>query len=155
MLNPFTFWTRMMDASLELTRMGQRMSETMAASHDVIGARSGMIRTALGSPLEANYRELARMVPEKVEAFSKAGAAIATEWWAMQADMLTQAQQLGQMALKGRPPTAVEWSAMTERTIAHGVRALERGVALGAGAVKPIHARATANVRRLKRVRKP
>ena len=127
----------------------------MAASHDVIGARSGMIRTALGSPLEADYRELARMVPEKIEAFSKAGSAIATQWWTMQADMLTQAQQLGQMALKEWPPTAAEWGAMTERTIAHGVRAFERGAALGAGAVKPVHARATANARRLKRAKEP
>lgn len=154
MLTPFTFWTRMMDATLELSRTGQRVSETITASHDVIGARSGMMRTALESPLEADYVELARMVPEKVEAFSKAGSAIATEWWAMQADLLTQAQQLGAMALKGRPPTAAELSALTASNIAHGTRAIERSVALGARAVKPVHARATSNARRLKRPKK-
>lgn len=143
-----------MDATLELSRTGLRAAETIAASQDVIGARSGLIRTALRSPLEADYRELAAMVPEKVEAFSKAGSAIAGEWWAMQADALAQAQQLGAMALRGRPPTAAEWNAMTARTIAHGVRAFERSVALGAGAVKPVHARATSNARRLKRTKK-
>lgn len=70
MLNPFIFWTRMMDATLELSRTGQKVSEMLVASHDVIGARSGMIRTALGSPLDADYVELARIVPEKVEAFA-------------------------------------------------------------------------------------
>lgn len=154
MLYPFAFWTRMMDTTLELSRTGQKMSETLAASRDVIAARSGMIRTALGSPLDADYGELARMVLEKVEAFSQAGAAIATEWWAMQTDMLVQAQRLGAMALKGRPPNAAEWSALAARNLAHGTRAIERSVALGAGAIKPVHARATSNARRLKRQKK-
>lgn len=151
MLDPFTFWTRMMDATLELSRTGQRVSETLAASHEVIGVRSGMIRTALQSPAGADYVELGRMVPEKVEAFSQAGTAVAAEYWAMQADLLTQARQIGAMALKGRPPTAAELHAMTARNIAHGMRAIERSVALGAEAVKPVHARATSNARRLRR----
>lgn len=150
MLNPFTFWTRMMDTTVELSRMGQRVSETLIASHDVIGIRSDMIRTAINSPLEADHGELARMVPEKVEAFSQAGSAIATEWWAMQADMLTQAQQFGAMALKGRTPTAAEWAKIAARNMEH----VERSVALGARAVKPVHARATANARRLKRAKR-
>ena len=154
MFNPFAVWTRMMDATLELSRAGQRVSETLTASHHVIGVRSDMIRTALESPLDANYTELARMVPEKVEAFSKAGSAIATEWWAMQADMLTQAQQFGAMVMKGRAPTAAELRTMTARNIVHGTRAVERSVALTAGAVKPVHARATSNARRLKRAKK-
>ncbi|WP_439532517.1 hypothetical protein [Polymorphobacter sp.] len=154
MLNAFTLWIRMMDATLEMSRTGQRVSETLGASHDVIDARSGMIRTALASPLEADHVELARMVPEKIAAFSQAGTAIATQWWAIQADLLTQAHQLGTMALKGRPPTASELKAMTARNIAHGTRAIERSVALGAGAVKPVHARATSNARRLKRAKK-
>lgn len=153
MFNPFTLWVRMIDATVELSRTGQKVAETLAASNDVITMRSDMIRTALGSPLEANYAELARMVPEKVEAFSKAGSAMVTGWWAMQADLLIQTQRLGAMAMKGRPPTAAELRSMTERSIAHGTRAVERGVALGAGAVKPVHARATANARRLKRKR--
>ncbi|WP_231923302.1 hypothetical protein [Sphingobium cloacae] len=143
-----------MDSALELARAGHRTAETIAASQDVIEARSDLIRTALRSPLEADYHELALMVPEKVEAFSKAGSAIVGQWWAIHADALTQAQHLGAMAFRGRPPTAAEWNAMTARTIAHGVRALERSVALGAGAVKPVHARATANARRLKRMKK-
>lgn len=154
MLTPFTFWARMMEASLELSGAGQKVSETLTASRDVIGVRSEMIRTALKSPLAADYAELARMVPEKVEAFSQAGSAIVTEWWAMQADLLTQAQRLGALAMKRRPPTVTEWNAMTARTLAHGVRAIERSVALGAGAVKPVHARATSNARRLKRTKK-
>lgn len=154
MLNPFAFLTRMLDATLELSRTGQKVSEMLVASHDVIGARSGMIRTALGSPLAADYDELGRMVPEKIEVFSKAGSAIATEWWAMQADMLTQALQLGAVALKGRPPTAAELHAMMDRNIAQGTRAIERSVALGARMVKPIHARATWNARRLKHAKK-
>lgn len=154
MINPFAIWTRMMDAALELSRTGQKASETFAASHAVIDARSALIRSAMTEPLTADYAELARMVPEKVEAFSQAGSAVVTQWWAMQADMMTQAQKLAALSLKGSAPTAAEMNALATRNIAHGARLIERSVALGAGAVKPVHARATSNARRLKRRQK-
>lgn len=154
MINPFAMWARMMDAALELSRTGQKASETFAASHTVIDARSALIRGAMAEPLAADYAELARMVPEKVEAFSRAGSAVVTQWWAMQADMMTQAQKLAALSLKGRAPTAAEMNALATLNIAHGARLIERSVALSAGAVKPVHARATSNARRLKRRKK-
>lgn len=154
MINPFAMWARMMDAALELSRTGQQASETFAASHAVIDARSALIRGAMAEPLTADYAELARMVPEKVEAFSQSGSAVVTEWWAMQADMMTQAQKLAALSLKGRALTAAEMNALATRNIAHGARLVERSVALSAGAVKPVHARATSNARRLKRRKK-
>ncbi|WP_144062205.1 hypothetical protein [Sphingomonas sp. MM-1] len=50
--------------------------------------------------------ELARMAPEKVEAFSKANAVIAAAQVSTQADMLAQARRFGPVALKGdrQPP---------------------------------------------------
>ncbi|MFG1244259.1 hypothetical protein [Xanthobacter versatilis] len=155
MFDPFAVWSGMIAASLQLAQVGQTVSETLVASHEVIGVRSGMIRTALESPLDADYAELGRMVPEKIEAFSKAGSTIAAGWWAMQAGMLSQTRELATMALKGRPPTAAELRVMAARNIAHGTRALQHSVALGARTLKPVHARATSNARRLKRSKKP
>lgn len=154
MFNAFTMWTRMMDAARDIARTGQKASETLAATHAVIDTRIDVIRDAITSPLTADYAELGRMVPEKVEAFSKAGSAVAAEWWAMQTDMIAQAQQLAAIAMKGRPPTAAELNAIATRNVAHGARMIERSVALGAGVLKPVHARATANARRLKRRKK-
>ncbi|ABC22310.1 hypothetical protein [Rhodospirillum rubrum] len=150
MLDPFTFWTRVMAASVSMAQTGLRGGETMEAAKNVIAARGEIMRTAMGAPLSADHGELARMVPEKVEAFSIAGAAMVNGWWAMQAAFLTQAQHVAAMTLRGRPPTMAEMMALSSRSVAYALTSFEDGGRLGKNALAPIHKKAIANAKRLK-----
>ena len=151
MLDPFTTWSRMLVAGSSVADTGRRLSETLSASQEVIAKRTDMMQ----SPLTADYVELGRMIPEKVEAFSKAGIAVATGWWTMQAECLAEAQHVAVLAMRGRPPSLDEWSALASRNAAHALRMMERGAALGAAALAPIHRSATGNARRLRKRAKP
>jgi hypothetical protein len=55
------------------------------------------------------------------------------------------------MAMRGRLPTPDEFGALSSRAPAYAVGAIEQAVAMGAAALAPVHARATANARRLQR----
>lgn len=153
--DPFAAWTRMASAGLNMLETAQRVGETMVAANTVIGKRSKLMDDAYKAPLQADVAELGRMVPEKVEAFSRSGAAVATEWWAMQTAALAEAQRLGALAMRGKPVTASELASSGARTMNHALKMMEHGAALASGAVKPVHARATANARRLSRRKKP
>jgi hypothetical protein len=150
MLDPFTTWRRMLGAASSLAATGHRMSETLSAAQEVIARRTDMMQ----SPLTADYVELGRMVPEKIEAFSEAGIAVATGWWAMQAECLAEAQHVAALAMRG-PPGLVQWRTLAARNAAHALHMIERGAALGASAVAPIHRSATGNARRLRKTAKP
>ena len=152
MLDPFAFYGRMVSATLDMVGTAQRVSQTMAASNEVIGRRTAMMRDAARSPLDGNYAELSRMVPEKVDAFGRAGAAIAGDWWAMQSAFLAQAQQFGALAMRGRAPSLTELSDLSANNMMLALRMFERAGAMGAKGLKPIHASATGNARRLKRL---
>lgn len=147
MLNPLAAWGRLMTAALDASRTAQNTAETLAASRDVIGHRTALIGQAIRSPLHGDYAELSRMAPEKIAAFSQAGMAIAHQWWGMQMAWWDEAQRIGATAMRGGMPTAEDISAIT----AHAVRTVEQSVAIGSGALAPIHARATSNARRLNR----
>lgn len=155
MLDPFTFYRRMVSATLDMIGTAQRVSQTMVASNEVIARRTSMMRDAARSPLDGNYAELSRMVPEKVDAFGKAGAAIAGDWWAIQSTILAQAQQVGVLAMRGRAPSLAELSDLSANNMMLGLRMFERAGAMGAKGLKPIHASATGNARRLKRLPAP
>lgn len=150
MLDPFTFWTRTMSAALDMSKTGMRAAETMQASNDVIAARSGTIRDAIGSPLTADYGELSRMAPEKAEAFSKAGVAILNQSWGMYNAWLTEAQNVGAMMLRGRAPTFAELPGFWSRGAAYALRSMEDGAKLWRVALAPVHKTATQNARRLR-----
>ena len=138
MNNPFALWTSMIDA-------GRMMSETAGASNAVIASRSGTIAEAAYNPLAADHHELARMVSEKSTAFARAGQSLANDWSGMQGDLLAQAQALGSIWLGGfASPRAAG------AIIARSQRINERAIASGIRALRPIHATATANKRRLK-----
>lgn len=151
MIDPFTAWLRMATVASDMSRTGLRTLEMLSASGDVIDKRSGMMRDAATTPFGAHHAELARMMPEKVEAFSRAGSAMATDWWAMQSAWMAEAQNLGTMMLRGRAPTLAEASALASRTQAHGLRFIERAAGMSAAGLAPIHKQATSNARRLKR----
>ncbi|MDE1152573.1 MAG: hypothetical protein PW788_08560 [Micavibrio sp.] len=93
------------------------------------------------------------MVPEKVEAFGKAGAAIATDWWAIQSTFLTEAQHFGAIVMRGRAPTFSELFALSKRNTAFALRTFERAAAISAAGLVTIHASATlGNAKRLKAI---
>jgi hypothetical protein len=153
MLDPFAFYSRMVSAAFDMAGRMQRVSETLTASQAVIAERTAMMGAAARSPLDGDYIELGRMVPEKVEAFGKAGTAMASDWWAMQSAFMAEAQHLGTMAMKGRAPTAAELSRLGTRNAALALRTIERAGAMSAKGLRPIHAGATGNAKRLKRAK--
>lgn len=150
MVDPFTSWTRMMAASLDLARTGMRTGETIAATFDVLAARGEVIGAAMRSPATADHAELAMMVPEKVAALSLSGAAVMTQLVAMQTAMLAEATHLGAMAMRGRPPTVAEMTELSVRGTNYMLRSIEQTSTLAADALAPIHARVTGNARRLR-----
>lgn len=149
MLDPFTAWSRLMSAASEISRTGQRASEAITASSDVVSKRTDLIAAAMCSPLTGDYAEFSKMVPEKVEAFSKAGSAMAHEWWSMQSAFMTEMQHLGGLFLRGRPPTLGELAELSSRTTTYFVRNVERVAQFGGRGLAPVHATVTANSRRL------
>jgi hypothetical protein len=128
----------MNEAALGLFATGLRSAELMMAADSVIRSRNKMIEAASRAPLSGNYRELSRMVPEKVAAFGAAGDVLAAEWRAWQEEMTALA------AISGPGIDSVfRWTdAVTRLWAAPGA------------AMRPIHKTATANARRLRRRRR-
>lgn len=145
-----------MDTGLSLMRAGfgmfeasMKFSEMMIASHSVVGTRVDLMNAAVCSPLDGDYAELGRMVPEKVAAFSRSGAALAEEWRKAQGEVFDQWREWG--ALISGVPTAGRLKAFNERTTRRGTRAMVRSMGAGGVALEPVHRTATINARRLKR----
>ena len=88
------------------------------------------------------------MVPEKVTAFGKAYQAMADDLVALQADMVAQSWDM--VAMLGGGTAA---NAATKRMSQRGARLATALSVAGGRALKPVHATATANHRRLKRAR--
>jgi hypothetical protein len=154
MVATFAQWGRLVTASLEMAQTGWRFGEMMMAAKDVVGDRTSMLQAAAVSPLTGDYAELGRLVPEKVEAFSKAGSDVVAEWWAMQRDIAVHIQHVGSILLSGQAPDLYELSTLASRTAEHATRMMVRSMGVGEVALAPIHARATSNARRLGKRRK-
>jgi len=120
--DPVTAWLRMTSAALDMAGTQSRAARTMAASREVVRKRSDIIETAVRTPLRADHAELARMLPEKVAAFSLAGAAMSAEMVSMQAAWMREMQNLWTIMLRGRAPTLTEMQALGTRTSAYAVR---------------------------------
>ncbi|MGH6615081.1 hypothetical protein [Sphingomonas sp.] len=151
MSDPFSSWLRLASIWTDMSRTGLRAMETLAASNSVVERRTDMIDTAMRNPLAGDYAEFSRMIPEKVDAFSKSGLAMANEWWSMQSALLTEVQAFWGIALRGRAPTLAEMSTAGSRATSYALSTAERSAKLGALGLAPIHKQATANARRLKR----
>jgi len=141
MNNPFALWSGWLNA-------GRMVGETMDAAQAVISSRSKTIAAATRNPLKADVTELGLMVSEKGKAFTKAGESLASDWRRMQGDLLAQAEAFGSLWLGG-PLMPGKAMAM----LARSQRINERAMASGLRALKPIHATATANKRRLSKAR--
>lgn len=124
-----------------------RVGETIAATNAVLASRSRTIDTAIRNPLDADLAELGRFVPEKLDAFSRAGFAWTIDFWRLQAEAIAQMQDLGALALSGGQPKRQVVKRVAERS----VRLAGKASAAGGRALAPIHKTVTANQKRLKR----
>lgn len=149
MFDPFDQWRRYAAAGASLQATTLRAAKTMGGAGDVVSARSAIIGEALSSPLTADYAELGRIIPEKVEAISRSGSATASIWFDTQSAWLKHMQYLGTMTMRGRPPTAPELFDLGERGAALLLRSAEAAAKLGATALAPFSRQVGVNVRRL------
>ncbi len=143
------FWTDGWKLGASLYANGIALHETAVAAHGVIGLRSKTIGAALHDPRTADVAELNRMVPEKLAAFGEAGNAIAADWLDIQADLLAQGGDMA-MLLAGWPSSP----AALQRIARRGSKLAVKMSTAGGRALKPVHATATANHRRLRKVKK-
>lgn len=151
MIDPFTAWPRMLAAGLDMQSNWMRGFETLQASQSVIAARSGKMCEAARAPLDADLAEFARMVPEKIYAFSRSARAITRDSLAMHHAWTVQMQRVGLIMMSGKLPTFHEASALATQTSDYALGAISASVRLGKEALSPLHRAATANARRLKR----
>jgi len=150
MTDPFTTWSRLSSAWFEMAETGVKASRMVETSREIATARTDMIGTAMRTPLQGDYAELGRMVPEKMVAFGKAASLVSDEWLSMQTAFIAEAQVATAMTLRGRPPTAAEWTTQATRSVAFTTRTVERLAGLAGLALAPIDATVKANARRLK-----
>lgn len=151
MFNPFEAWSRMASAGLDMQTTWLRGVETLRASNDVIGARTALIRAATVSPLSGDYTELSRMVPEKVEAFSRSAQVVARDLMAMHSAWAAQMQRISMMMFAGRMPNLSEVTSLANQGADYAVGAVIASTRLGKGAMAPVYRTATGNARRLRR----
>jgi hypothetical protein len=138
--------------------------ELAVASGRVIAERAALGVAALIDPSTADHIEFARMVPEKMKAFSAASAALQRRSGEFVAEMArfagTEAalalSAAGQLALCRSPADLL--ALQNRLAVAWFGRAVSQSLALGAlavgaggAALAPVHRAATGNARRLQR----
>lgn len=153
MQDAYRSWSRLLAAGTSMTRTGMQLVETIGAANTVLAVRLPLIQTALCSPLTGDHAEMARMVPEKVEAFSRAGSVMVAAWWQAQSAWIGHMQHLGGVAARGHVPTGAEMADIGARSAALTLDMVEATARAGAASLAPIHRKAAANARRLKRAK--
>lgn len=146
---PFDFWAGMWRSGVALADTGIKFAETIHASSAVVDSRSRTMAAASRDPLNGDYVELGRMVPEKVEAFAQAGMSAMSDLQAIQAQALANWQQLIGITLSGRMASAAQLGELATRSS----RMFERAAGAGGKALAPVHRSATDNARRLSRAK--
>lgn len=131
-------------AALGFFAAALQYAEMMFAAGKVVEQRTRMIHAASRSPLTGNYRELGKMVPEKVAAFGEAADILAREWGAWHTSVTAQ-------VTGGLAPEAL--SLTGNKSLYNWVDAVTRLWTAPAKALTPIHKAATANAQRLQRTR--
>lgn len=148
-MDPFSTWSRMMTATLELQRNWLRTAETLNAASSVVQARGGLMNDAARSPFTADVGEFSRMMPEKMEAFGRSGQSVMRDLASMQTAWWSQAQQVGAMVFAGRAPTLREVTALAERTQEYALGSMDAALHMNAAALAPVRRAAMDNARRL------
>ena len=140
----FEIYLSAMRAGMTMFRAGVKLGETLVASHSVIDRRVEIMKEAARDPTAGDYRELALMVPEKMDAVWTAGMKLSEGWWSAQREMAAQVQHLGAIMIRGRPPTPAELETIARR----GMRAISVSTTAAGEGLAPFHKAATANARR-------
>ncbi|WP_288414287.1 hypothetical protein [uncultured Sphingomonas sp.] len=142
MPTPMTAWWQIWT---DAARTGLQFWETMAASAVVIDRRMPLIDAGMRNPFTADHVELTGMVTEKAQAFAKAGDSLATDMAALQGLWFQAMQDAWSLGTAGRMPSATRVAASNDRAM----RLAAGMIGAGGRALSPIHAKATANARRL------
>ncbi len=129
----------------DAAQTGLRVWETMAASAVVIDKRMPMIDAGMRNPFTADHVELSGMVTEKAQAFAKAGESLAHDMAAMQGLWMQTMQDLWQAGTSHSLPSTRQMAARSDRAL----RLTDSMIGATGRALAPIHAKATANAKRL------
>jgi hypothetical protein len=138
---------------------GMKTWETMLVAPQVIAERTARMVAAGPLPAAADRRELVTMGTEKVIAFSEAWIGAAREIVSLQQEMLnTASRQWWSLMtafnplLRGRAARVAQNPAsMMTQMLSSGNRVASALPRVAHGAVKPVHAKATSNAKRLRR----
>jgi hypothetical protein len=126
----FESWFRMVAAGAGMARAAIHTGEAVVAADRVIRSRSTTIADAFDNPFGADYAELARLVPEKILASTRAAGDVAVETLAI-------------WSAAGRAWQSPAFSRTTEL--------MTRTMGLYAIGLRPFHTAVTGNDRRLHR----
>jgi hypothetical protein len=151
--NPFLLWSS----------LGVKALQMSTAAAQVIAIRTTRMAAHGLNPNAADRREMTRMGAEKVDAFSRAGQALATGALPLAAGMAQQAWRTGfdllaastQLAASRTIPQTMARQRQLADTLMRSASAAQPGVASKAAArlahraLAPVHGKATANARRL------
>lgn len=136
------------DAAIDAFGMSVKLGEIAIASAFVIGARMMLIGAAMRNPVAGDYRELGRMVPEKVTALAQSGAALMSQMGAVQRDMAAHIAD-SNVLLSGGITTPAIWMKLATEAGHRGTRAVLWPFATGDAAIAPVYRAVTSNARRL------
>ncbi len=151
--NPFALWGA----------LGMKTMQMQAAAAQVIAIRTTRMAMAGLNPSASDRRENSRMVSEKVDAFSRAGQAVATGAVPLVAGMATQAWRTSWdlfnaatrlAASRGLPQTMQRQrqladTLMRSTSAEHHNATSTAAARLAHKALAPVHGKATANQKRL------
>ncbi|MEX0730944.1 MAG: polyhydroxyalkanoate granule-associated phasin [Aquisalimonadaceae bacterium] len=142
--------------------LGWKTAEMLAASAQVISRRTNIMTNSGTSPTKRDQREFTRMGQEKLEAAAESTLAMASQMMSMNFRLWTQAfEQMLQVATatmslmaSGTISQSIErqkkLGAAVSRSVKSSSRLSSSAARLAQRGLDPVHARATANARRLR-----
>jgi hypothetical protein len=120
-------------------------AETMTSAHTVIDVRMPIISAAWTNPLAADQRELSLMVTEKAKAFGQSQRSISAAREKVRRASEANAHMIGRSGQIWLSWS--EWTQFVERNLEIAATI----AMLPTAALAPIHSKATANARRLRK----
>lgn len=139
----FQSWFKLVAAGADFANAGLRTGEALIAADDVIRDRSRIIADAIRDPVNADYRELGKLVPEKMAAMNDATADVMRETAKIWRDTTAYYQAAAHASWGGNPFTFAGMSQSTDLLV--------RSMGLYAKALDPFHSTVTGNARRLRK----
>jgi hypothetical protein len=127
-------------------RWNQSLAETWFGASQVVAARLPIIGAAWSNPLGADTQELGRMVSEKSEAFGDSARATSHAGDAVYRSAALNLDTWNRLA-RGSLVWPSQWLRVAEQSLA----AAAALTALPGATLAPVHARVTANAKRLGR----